>query len=106
MKIILLKLITGVDIIGQTESDLEQDEIINIENPLEAFQGMSTNGNIYIHYSPFLPHSEEKLFTFKSKDIITYCKPNEYLLNYYNNYLKELENNFGKEVDNIEGSIH
>jgi hypothetical protein len=88
MKYICLKICTGEEIVGLTESDPQTDEFINVEDPVKVNHALDPEGNFGIRFSHFMPFSEERLFTFKRKDVILYSKPTTGLIKYYDEYFK------------------
>ena len=89
MKHLCIKIITGEEIVGMTESDPQTDEYINLEDPVKVSQGYDPEGNFGLRFSHFMPFSEERLFTFKPKDIILYSKPTVGMIRYYDQYMKQ-----------------
>ena len=83
MKHVILKLNTGEEIIGATNSDLELDENINIENAMNIVYRPDENGNYVIKLIDFMTCSEERLFTFNKKYVILYCIPSKSVIDYY-----------------------
>lgn len=63
MEMIIIKLITGEELIGSTES-LSNDDILNLENPMVILYGQNETGDITTRMFPFSMCSSEKLFTF------------------------------------------
>ena len=86
MNYICIKLVTGEELVGTIES--EPDEYVNIENPIEVSFGFDAEGNYGIKLGMFMSYCEEKLFTFKARDIILYNKPGEKMIRYYEEFLK------------------
>lgn len=86
MKYICLKLITGEEIIGQTESE-HNDEYINIENPVKVTHAVDAHGNHGISFISFMSYCEKSTFTLKPKDVILYLAPTENMVEYYKDYM-------------------
>lgn len=77
---LILKMITGEELIGTTESDSNDDDVINLENVYSIIYQMSRDGNIDVKYMPYILSSDEKLFTFTQKHIIhTSIPSNKYI---------------------------
>lgn len=66
---LILKLVTGEEVIGRSESDPD-DELINLEDALVIDYLMDENYQLITQLNPFFINSKEKLFTFTSKHII------------------------------------
>jgi hypothetical protein len=86
MKYICLKISTGEELVGTTESE-HNDEVINIEDPIRIVPGHDDEGNYGLRLTTFMPFVEDSLFTFKRKDVILYNKPTENLIEYYKDYI-------------------
>lgn len=85
MKYLCIKLITGEELIGTTEFE-EGDEFVNLEDPVKISNGYDSEGNFGLRFTHFMSYCEERLFTFKHRDIILYSKPTDGLIKYYNEY--------------------
>jgi len=86
MKYICLKLITGEEIIGKTESE-HNDEYINIENPVTITHATDAHGNHGISFFAFMSYCENNIFTFRLKDVILYLVPTDSMTSYYKDYM-------------------
>ena len=80
--IICLKLIDGSELVGVIEAIPEKGEDFNIETPAYIIE-VRTNTTVGVRLSPFMFHSDNSLFTFKDKHVITYCNPTANLAEYY-----------------------
>lgn len=87
-KIILLKLITGEELIGVSESDLN-DDVINIDNPAIIIQGLNQNAEYSFKLLRFMPYTTDSLFSFSKKHIILICEPESSIIEYYKDFEKE-----------------
>ncbi len=88
MKYICLKLITGEEIIGKTESE-HNDEYINIENPVKVTHAVDAHGNHGITFLSFMSYCENTAFTLKHKDVILYLAPTDNMVQYYKHYMSK-----------------
>lgn len=88
MKYICLKLITGEEIIGKTESE-HNDEYINIENPVKVTHAVDSQGNHGITFLSFMSYCENTAFTLKPKDVILYLAPTDNMIEYYKDYMSK-----------------
>jgi len=61
VKHICIKLVSGEELIGTTESDLESETVINIDNPLSIVQVQTQSGQA-LSFVPFMPYSSETLY--------------------------------------------
>lgn len=100
MNYICIKLVTGEELVGITESDLN-DEFINMESPVEVSSGYDAQGNYGLKFGMFMSYSDEKLFTFKRKDIILYCKPNNSMIRYYEEFINKYKRLDEEEEDEM-----
>ena len=94
--IILLKLITGEEIIGITESINPVDGFYNIENPMKIEYTM-LSGRFGLVLQPFMYASGEKLFTITSKHVIITSIPSEEVKNFYS---KTSDQSVSSEISN------
>lgn len=86
MKTICFKLISGEEIIAKVDS--EDDEYLNISDPVKlSYEYDFFSGEYGLKFINFMPYSDEMLFTFKRKYIITYIQPSNKMLKYYTRYL-------------------
>ena len=83
MKHVILKLNTGEEVIGKTDSNLELDESINLEDAMNIVYRPDDNGNYIIKLIDFMTCSEERIFTFNKKYVILYCIPSKNVIDYY-----------------------
>lgn len=82
MKIVCVMLINGLEIIGETDSEMT-DDVINLEYPVELKEIVNTDGTVSIAALPFMTYSKDKLFTIKQKHIITSCELAQDVREYY-----------------------
>ncbi len=80
--LICIKLKTGLELIG-TSSSKHDDKYINIEDVYVIESSMTKQNSVLFYLVPFMPYSAEKLFTFKSKDIMVFTTPSKTLVDYY-----------------------
>jgi hypothetical protein len=105
MKYICLKLNTGDEIIGETDSE-HNDEYINIENPVKITHATDSRGNHGISFISFMSYCENSVFTFKQKDVILYLVPTDSMIEYYKDYMsRRAEQLDADEVDAAEAVI-
>lgn len=109
MKHVCIKLVTGEELIGTTESDMESDEYINLDNPFRLSGMYDETGNYGIKITAFMSYSDDTLFTFKPNHVILYTYPTPELVSYYeeivrkrNNMMDELEDEFEFDMEDIE----
>jgi hypothetical protein len=89
MKTICFKLITGEEIIAKIDS--EDDQYLNVSDPVKlSYEYDFYSGEYGLKFLNFMPYSEEMLFTFDRKYIITYIQPSDKMLKYYVKYLLAL----------------
>lgn len=79
--IIAIKLVSGSEVMGYIDS--EDDEYVNIDQPIEVVQSDS------LYLMPFMSYCEESLFTFRRKDIMVISKPSVYTQTLYLTYLSK-----------------
>lgn len=91
MKHICIKLVTGEELIGTTESDLESTDPVNLDNPFRLTSGFDEIGNYGIKIAAFMSYCDDTLFTFNPKHIILYSYPTPELVSYYEEILKKRE---------------
>lgn len=84
MTILITRLLTGEEILGDVESTTEVDKC-KITNPTQigAMPNPKT-GNIDIHMGPFVPLSSQKHITISTKNILCQYEPVVDILNKYN----------------------
>lgn len=87
MKTICFKLSTGEELIAQVDS--EDDEYLNVLDPVILSQDYNYYGEFGLKFLNFMPYSNDSLFTFKKKYVITYTEPSEKVLQYYTKFLIE-----------------
>lgn len=85
MNVVCVKLITGLELVGELEGFVD-DDYLNLVDPLAINQGFDPDGTMTLMFFPFMPYSQEKLFTFNRKDVMVYCIPNEQLASQYLDY--------------------
>lgn len=101
MKTICFKLTTGEELIAQVES--EDDEYLNVLDPVVLSQDYNYYGEFGLKFLNFMPYSNDSLFTFKKKYIITHIEPSKKVLQYYTKFL--IESNFS-ESENIPNQLN
>lgn len=98
-KIIAIVLINGIEIIGETDSDLKLDDPINIYDPVEVKDIMLPNGACSIIAQPFMTYSRDKIFTIKQKHVITYTRVETEVEKYYKDIKKYVKTNTPLSAD-------
>lgn len=88
MKCICLKFVSGEEIIGMLDGEIEgKPEYFNVVDPVKITAGYDTEGNFGIRLHGFMSYCEQSLFTFVSKDVIVYSEPTKQMIEYYQDYL-------------------
>jgi hypothetical protein len=80
--IICYKLITGEEVIG-SRVEGKQHTLKNVAAVMMVPSNQNA-GQIGLGLMPFLPYSEDEVFTFNSNSVIVEFKPNIDLINNYN----------------------
>ena len=86
MEYIMLKLISGDEIVGLTEGLDPNDKEYNIYDPHTITWSYDREGNYGMTIFPFFWAGEDRLFTFKAKDVIIATIPNKSLRDYYDQF--------------------
>lgn len=106
--IICIKLCTGEELIGQTDSDILDDIYINLTDVLQIVADVD-EGYYSLHFAPWMPYTEENLYTFRRRDIITILTPSARLLAKYEEYLEpeelEIDPELLKEMKDLYDSL-
>lgn len=87
MNYILIKLVSGEELMGVSDSEYS-DDFINIDTPIEISSSYDAEGNFGLKFAMFMSFSEESLFTFRARDVIVYCKPTQNMIKYYEDFLQ------------------
>lgn len=93
VKIKILRLNTGEDIIGECLID-EENSCVNIENPMRVMLRRMTNaGKTMLVMSPWLPLEiiDDNFATINYMDIITVIDPKDSFIEYYTTMVEEFE---------------
>ena len=101
MSYVCIKLVSGEELIGSTDSD-QSDEWINIEYPVDISYAHDHEGNYGLKFALFMTYGEEKLFTFRRKDIIVYTKPNQNMIKYYEEFIEKYKSVDYEEDENLD----
>lgn len=84
--LIVLKLITGEELIGETDSDVMDDHYINLTDVLQIMKDVDED-YYSLYFVPWMPYADENLFTFRRRDCITIVHPNENMIEKYSDFL-------------------
>lgn len=87
---LILKISTGEEVIGETESELNSDEV-NLENPFLITYEYNEYDTVLTRFRPYMLISDEKLFTFSKKYIIHYSIPSDSSISYYKKMKEYIE---------------
>lgn len=101
MRPICIKLVSGEEVIGLTESN-HNDEYINLEDPVKIVHGVDEEGNYGIRFLSFMSYCENSLFTFRQRDVILYMSPTENMIGYYKDYMSRRGDPEGLETDELD----
>jgi len=93
MNIVIIRLIDGTEIIGKSESDGMTDEYFNLSECYQMVTKLvsSEDDHAATHLIPFMPHSNEKLFTFSGRHVIVHTTPSQEMMLYYLDIIREVE---------------
>lgn len=86
MEYVMLKLITGEEIVGKCDYPGSDGEHYHIYDPHTISWAYDSEGNYGMNIFPFLWAGEDRLFTFRKKDVIVWNIPNKTLRDYYDRY--------------------
>lgn len=83
MTVLITRLITGEEILGEVTESTESS--CSISNPTQiAAQPNPKTGNVDIHMAPFVPLSSQKAITISLKNVLCQYEPVVEILNKYN----------------------
>lgn len=99
---ILLKLSSGEEVIGTIDEgefmNLESKPYeINVEDAYSVMYASNGSGGYGIKLSPFMPCSQEKLFTFYMKHVILYSVPEKSVVEFYESMKSHFEEKDGED---------
>ena len=85
MTILISRLITGEELLGDVTPDTGTNDLVNIENPVQvaAMTNQQTKG-VDIHMAPFAPLSAQKTVTISLRNVLCQYHPVTEILNKYN----------------------
>lgn len=98
MRVYILKLVTGEQIIGKCEDDISNDDtLINIEEPftIDTVYDAHDEYSTRTYLAPFMFYSETNLFTIQAKHVILYTLPSMEMHEYYFDSLEKLKSKTG-----------
>jgi hypothetical protein len=85
MTVLITRLITGEEILGEVTPSETQNDKVNITNPIQV-AALSNNQtkNVDIHMAPFAPLSAQKTITISLSNVLCQYEPVVEILNKYN----------------------
>jgi hypothetical protein len=100
MKDIIVKLITGEEVIGKIKGNNINfnNEFFDIEDPMNILYVSDTYGNMAMKMRKYVMCSEESTLSFRTDDVITYSTPRKAIVEYYRESI-DYSNSLVESVD-------
>jgi hypothetical protein len=85
MSVLITRLITGEEILGDVTPDSGINDLVNITNPVHIAAVSNPNTkSVDIHMAPFIPLSSQKTITVSLRNVLCQYEPVVEILNKYN----------------------
>lgn len=84
MTVLITRLITGEEILGDVTPDEGINDLVNIKNPVQVAIGSNPDTKSFdIHMAPFIPLSAQKSITVSLRNVLCQYEPVVEILNKY-----------------------